>query len=70
MGQTSKETRNYERAKALSVKACLINMQKKRKAIFMISANVRLAIIMRERIFKTVKDTRILSESVTNDARP
>ena len=45
-------------------------MQKRRKAIFMISANVRLAIIMRERIFKTVKDTRILSESVTNDARP
>ena len=69
MGQTSKETRNCERAKALSVKACSINMQQRRKALFMISASVRLAIIMRGRIFKTVKKTRILSESVTNDAR-
>ena len=69
MGQTSKETRKCERAKALSVKARLRNMKERRKALFVISANGRLAIIMRERIFKTVKDTRILSESVTNDAR-
>ena len=69
MGQTSKETRNCERAKALSVKARLRNMKERRKALSVISANVRLAIIMRERIFKTVKNTRILSESVTNDAR-
>ena len=69
VGQTSKETRNCERAKALSVKACSINMQQRRKALFMISASVRLAIIMRGRIFKTVKNTRILGESVTNDAR-
>ena len=40
-----------------------------KKSTFMISANVRLTIIMRERIFKTVKNTRILGESVTNDAR-
>ena len=69
VGQTSKETRNCERAKALSVKACSINMQQRRKALFMILSNVRLTIIMRERIFKTVKNARILSESVTNDAR-
>ena len=47
----------------------LNKLQQRRKALFKISANVRLTIIMRERIFKTVKNTRILGESVTNDAR-
>ena len=69
MGQTSKETRNCERAKAVSVKASLINMQQRKRALFVISANVRLTIVMKERIFKTVKNTRILGESDTNDAR-